>query len=160
MSTGTMEERPRVLVMPFGVEADHPRNCDLMLQCVPGLRLRSAIDGTKHTIDVKSGMPMVPIDQSKAFASFPKTPGMQIHVNPAELTYSVIDPLHGDKEMCDRLRMYFRNTTGALSGDRLEGVPPRSGSLDLHRMKSLVREMLWLVQAKEAKRCKGAMPTL
>jgi len=166
MSTGLMDEKVKSSVLPFGIEIDHPRNCDVLLQCIPNARLRSAIDGTKPALDKKTGNLIVPLDQSKAFAAFPRTPGMQIHVNPSELTYVILDPLHGDKEMIERIKMFFRATSGQILSERFDGVPPQNGTLDVHRMKSLCREMVWLVKGvapnfvPEAKRCKGAIPTL
>lgn len=159
-----VEERQKVQnavsVLPFGVEADHPRNSDLLLQCIPGARLRSAIDGTKHTIDSKTGDIRIPLDQSRHLGSFPRVPGMQIHVNPGALTYVILDPLHDNVEMCDRIRKYLKENSSVSVSERLNGVSPQSGVLDTHRMKSLVRELVWLVDSGEAKRVKGTIPEM
>ncbi len=157
MSTGTKED-VEVVVAPFGIEADHPRNCDLYIQCVPNLRLRSAIDGTKHTTD-SQGRTMVPLDQARHLAAFPRLPGMRLIVDPANLTYEVIDPLHGDKPMEDRIRRFLKDMSGA-GVEKLTGVPPKKGELDKHRMKSLCREMKWLVDSGEAKRFQGRVPSM
>ena len=154
----TTEERT-IVVLPWGIEADHPRNCDLLIQCVPGCVLRSAISGVKGHTDA-SGEYRVPVDQSRHLGSFPNTPGMQLHVNPAELTYMIVDPMRDNVQLCDRVRKYLKETTGMTVSEKLNGVPTTSGKLDVHQMKSLVREMLWLVNSGEAKKCKGALPTM
>ena len=161
MTTAT-EERPTrtVTIPPFGIEADHPRNSDLLIQCIPGVRLRSTIDGSKPVVDAKTGDLKVPLDQSRGLASFPRTPGMQIHVNPEELTYAVIDPMHGNDELCERVSRFLREQNGLRLTNKINGVPPQTGKLDVHRMKSLCREMITLVESKEAKKCKGPLPDL
>lgn len=158
--TAMVEERMKIMVVPFGIEADHPRNSDLLLQCAPGVRLRSAIDGTKHVIDSKTGDIRIPLDQARHLGSFPRVPGMQIHVDPAGLRYTVVDPLRGDEQLCDRIRKYLRENSGFSVSERLNGVPTQEGKLDVHRMKSLCRELVWLIEAKEAKRAKGVIPSL
>lgn len=152
--------RSSISVLPFGIEADHPRNSDIMLQCIPGARLRSAISGTKPCVDAKTGELRVPLDQSRHLGSFPSTPGMQVHVNPAELTYAIVDPMHGNEQLCDRVGKYLRENAGYSPNKKINGIPPQNGKLDIHRMKSLCREMLWLVNADEAKKAKGAIPTI
>lgn len=158
MSTETQTKEATVVVLPFGIEADHPRNCDLRLQCLHGEILRSAFDGTKGTVDRKSGDLRVPLGQSQALASFPRTPGMQLHVNPQALTYVIIDPLTKDEAMCLKIQKFI-NEAGGFSTDKvIRGVPTKEGKLDVHRMKSLCREMMWLVNSKEARIVKGTLP--
>lgn len=149
-----------IIVAPFGIEADHPRNSDLLLQAAPGVRLRSMIDGTKPVIDQKTGDPRIPLDQSRHLATFPKTPGMQIHVNPAKCIYKVIDPLHGNEAICHRIASFLRENTGLSPSTRIDGVPPREGKLDIHRMKTLCRELVQLVEAGHAKVVHGELPTM
>lgn len=159
MATAT-EERSAVTVLPFGIEADHPRNSDLLIQCIPGCRLRSAISGTKPCVDAKTGDLRVPRDQAAHLGSFPQTPGMQLHVDPAKLTYVIYDPLRENEDLCAKVTKYLREECGASSTTVIKGLPPLEGKLDVHRMKSLCREMVWLVNSKEAKKCKGVVPTL
>lgn len=140
-----------VIVMPWGIEADHPRNCDLLLQCIPGQRLRSALDGSKPALDRKTGDLVVPLDQSRSLASAPKMPGMQLHVNPAKLTYVIIDPLRDNEPMLNRLEKFLSTSNGRSITGKLNGVDKLEGKLDPHQMKSLCREMLRLVESKEAK---------
>ena len=163
MSTGLQEGKGKVAVtvLPFTIEADHPRNCDLYIQSIPGCRLRSAIEGMRPIIDTKTGDVRVPLEQAKSLASFPRTPGMQLHVNPAELTYRVSDPLHGNTVLCDRIQRFLKENPGVGKvADKIDGIPPLDGKLDPHRMKTLVREMLWLLNANEAKLVQGRAPDL
>ncbi len=158
MATAVIE---KTVVLPFGIEIDHPRNADVKLQCIPGVRLRSAIDGTKAIISKKDDdETKVPVDQVRALGSFPKTPGLQVHVNPAELTYMIIDPLHNNEELCLKVHRWFSRNSAFRTSDKINGCPPQEGSLDKHRMKSLCRELFWLVEADEAKKAKGVMPTM
>lgn len=158
MSTAGQKEA--VSVLPFGIEIDHPRNSDVLLQCIPGTRLRSAISGTKGAVNARTGETVVPRDQTIHLGSFPQTPGMQVHVNPGELTYAIIDPMHGDEKLCDRVRKFLKDARGYSVSERFDGVPPQNGKLDVHQMKSLCRELLWLVQSGEAKKAKGSIPDL
>jgi hypothetical protein len=157
MST-TTEPKQEILVAPFGIEIDHPRNDDVMLQSIVGLRLRSAINGSKGVIDANGDL-RVPQDQSRALASFPHTPGMQLHINPRDLTYVVVDPLNDNPDMCNRV-LRFLKEHGGTSVKEVKGVPTQKGELDVDRMKTLCREIIWLLTAGEAKICKGAVPKL
>lgn len=145
-------------VLPFGIEADHPRMSDLLLQSVPGVRLRSSIDGAKGIKDPRTGDVRIPIDQSTYMASCPRVPGMQIHVNPKDLQYAVIDPLYADKDLLERIKRWLKEKRGASSN--IAGVPPTQGTVDLHRMKTLCRELVTLVNNGEAKKVKGSLPDL
>ncbi len=160
MKVPAVKEKSAVVVVPFGIEADAPRNNQLLLQCVPGAELRSAIDGSKPVVDRKTGDFMLPKDQANHLASFPKAPGMQIYVNPAALTYEISDPLYEDDKMCERITKWMKNNIPFDTETKVGGAPPLKGSLDQHRMKTLCRELFWLVDAGDAKRCQGVIPTL
>lgn len=149
----TTAEDKQMIVAPFTIEADHPRNDDLLIQAVPGLKLRSAIDGSKPIKDV-NGEDRVPLDQSRSLASFPKTPGMRLHVDPAALEYTISDPLNEDPKMCDRVKTFLTREMGHTVST-VTGVETTTGVLDEHRMKTLCREIIWLLEAKEAKIVKG-----
>ena len=154
MSTASVE----VLVAPFTIEIDHPRNDDVLLQSIVGLRMRSAIDGSKGVIDSKTGDYVVPHDQSRSLSSFPRTPGMRLAVNPKELSYVVEDPINDDEALTDRIIRFLKNQGRRV--DKIKGVPTQKGTLDVHRMKTLCREVLWLIQAKEAKMVRGPQPKI
>ena len=153
------EKRP-VIVQPFSIEVDHPRNCDVLLQSIPGQRLRSSISAGKPTTNVKTGAKVIPPDQSAFLGQFPTIPGMQLHVDPANLTYTIIDPLADDEDLCDRIKRGLDRSGAFRTEGKLRGVPPQRGELDVHRMKTLVREMMWLIGGKEAHVIKGAAPEM
>ncbi|MFY9328174.1 MAG: hypothetical protein WAO76_09175, partial [Georgfuchsia sp.] len=160
MTTATMERpaetKPRsaVIVPPFGVEADNPQMCDLLIQSIPGCRLRSRIRPTTTTVDGQVRTP-----QTHGYSP-PEVPGMQLHVNPAELSYVIMDPLNGDEDAKARIKRFLHLTTGARQDANLRGVDTRKGLLDAHRMKTLCREIVWLLGAGDVKVVKGAEPTM
>lgn len=156
--TTTLNEKPQLIVTPFAVEADHPRNSELLLQSIPNARLRSAFDGMKPAID-RNGRPHVPVDQALTFASFPRTPGMQIHVNPKTCEYKIIDPLHKNEAACEALTQAVRARV-PIGNQKFGGAPPQEGKLDVHQMKTLCRELFNIVEAGEAKCVRGDMPTM
>jgi len=53
------------------------------------------------------------------------------------------------------------NQVGPFKMDnKIKGVDTQRGLLDVHRMKTLVREMTWLVNAGEARVIKGSLPKI
>lgn len=160
MGSTTVEAgRVAFIVAPFGIEADHPRNSDLLIQSIPGCRLRSTIIGSRPFTD-KRGDIRVPKDQTMALASLPRIPGMQLHVNPSKCTYVVSDPLAKDTELCARLTRWMRENTEMRSSSTIAGVPVLSGTLDAHRMKTLCREVFNLLVYDEAKVIAGPKPEM
>jgi len=154
------EPKTQMIVPPFTVEADHPRNSDLLLQSIVNCRLRSAISASKGTIVNKQdpdNSPVTPEGQSAFLGAIPPVPGMQIQVDPANLTYKIVDPIHGNEEFCRKLRTALKNK-GMVVGEKIDGVKPQEGMLDVHRMKTLCRELIWLMDAGEAKLVKGPKP--
>ena len=143
----------RIIVTPFGIEADHPRNCELLLTSIPNGRLRSAFDGMKPAIG-RDGQPRVPLDQAATFSTFPRAPGMQLYVNPKTCEYKIIDPMHKNEKLCAQMGK-------ALGGGqrKYDGAEPQHGTLDPHQMKTLCREMAFLVESGEAKICHGDLPS-
>jgi len=157
MTTATMEraegkQRSAAAVPAFGVEADHPQFCDLLIQSIPGCRLRSRIRPTTTTVQGQVRAP-----QMHGHAP-PETPGMQLHVNPAELSYVILDPLNDDEEAKARIKRFLHLTTGARQDTNLQGAKTVKGKLDQHRMKTLCREICWLLDDKSVKMVKGAAP--
>lgn len=143
----------------FTIEADHPRNCDLLIQSIPGLRLRSAIEGTRPVTDQQTGEPMVPADQSRALAALPRIPGMQIRVQPELGLVIVADPLTENSTLCTRLATFLKNHT-PHHAEKVEGVEKQKYRLDEHQMKTLCRELVNIVNAKEGTVVEGKKPTL
>ena len=167
MSPVTKEEKKKVVVsVPlFTIEADHPRNCDLLLQSIPNCRLRSAIKASR-TVDVESTdgsgevIKVIPKDQARHLGSLPPIPGMQLSVNPTNLTYEITDTLFKDKALCKRISAAMGTDDRPFMSDSLSGVPPQGGSLDVHRMKTLCREIMHLLNAKHVVMRKGLAPDL
>jgi len=156
-----VELKERVIIEPFGIEADGPRNNDIYMQCIENLRLRSTTKAVATVTGVQSGNQTGPIQiQAHGLPTLPQIPGMQLHVNPAKLSYVVSDPLHGDEELCERIRQVIKTRSPMRVGDKIDGVPTQRGTLDVHRMKSLCREMVWVVESGYAKVVKGSLPTL
>jgi hypothetical protein len=150
-----------VLVPPFGVEIDTPRNGDVLLQSIPGSRLRGAINPTKGTIvnpQDRDNTPVIPEGQAMFLGSIPPVPGVQVHVDPAGGRYKIIDPIHGDKAFCKRLEKALTAKNAVVS--ELDGSPPKEGTLDEDRMKTLCRELLWLLDTNYAKLVKGPRPDI
>lgn len=157
----TAAAQPKIVRMkPFGIEADHPRNCDLMIQAIPGCRLRGAVKANRAVKDFKTGHSMIPVDQSRHLATFPEVPGMQLHINPSACTFKIFDPLEADEETLERLRRSIVQNTPFRSDSKLKGVKAVDGTLDVHRMKTLVREIIGIVEAGEAKVVLGTLPDM
>ncbi len=149
---------PRTMVKPWGIEADHPRNADLWIKSIPGMRLRGAISGSKPVIDQKTGRAMLPVDQVRNLGPLPQMPGMRLIVNPAKLEYVISDPLFDDEERCKTFSSMVSHNQ--MIQPDIKGLPPRKGKVNEDDMKTLCREMLQFVQAGEAKVCTGAEPSL
>lgn len=145
------------VIPSFGIEINHPRNCDVLIQSLPGCRLRSQIDGSKPVIG-KDGEEAIPLDQSHGMASCPKVPGMEIHVNPEELTVVIRDPLNDDEPLLERLTAWLRKRTPLRTADKIRGVPTRTEKVDAHVMKTLCRELVTIVQLGHGRRAAGVVP--
>lgn len=150
----------------FAVEADEKRNGDILLQSIPGQRLRGALDSSKPIIasptqNVGEFEPTIPADQAAGLGALPKVPGMQIFVNPAELTYRIFDPLHNNETLCGRLVSALKAKNMAVPGGKINGVKPLEGKLDVDRMKTLCRELRQIVEAGDGKVVPGSgeLPT-
>lgn len=156
MTTATMERpaapKSPTIVPPFGIEADDPQLCDLMLQSIPGCRLRSRIKPTTTTV---KGQIRTPTTQGH---SPPEAPGMQLHVNPADCSYVIHDPLNDDENAKSRIKRYLQLTTGARQDAQIRGAETVKGKLDKHRMKTLCREITWLIESGQVRVVKGAAP--
>ena len=167
-ATVPMEEKKSVsstATIGFVVEIDTKRNGDVVLQSIAGVRMRGAIDGSKPIIaDPRQNYDdfekTIPIDQSTGLGVLPKIPGQTIEVNPAKMTYVIVDPLKDNEELCDRISTALKTKGQIVPGGKIVGVKERSGKLDIDHMKTLCRELLWLVEDNDAKVRKGKMPSL
>ena len=153
------EVKEKVVVAPFGVEIDDSQNGDVVVQSIPGCRLRGALYAMKTSKNAKSGNEVIPKSRALMFSKFPSMPGMQLLVNPAKLTYKIVDPLFDNEELCGRIQNAMEQD-GIRTGRTLRGVEPKTGTLDKDRMKSLCRELIWLVEGNHAKVFKGVLPKL
>ena len=161
MSTATATKKT-VSVPPFGIEADHPRNCDVLIQTVENCKLRSRITPTKMVFDRdrETGEQIERPADAELIDGLPEIPGMQIHVNPAECTYVILDPLENDERMCERIKRALDESSPVRTRSRIRGVPSRSGTVSADRMKTLVRELYQIVEAGEASVKKGPRPDI
>lgn len=150
-------EKRQVLVQPFGIQIDHRRNAPVLLQGIPGRQLmRSAISASKPGYGPDAGISAA---QMSKFGKLPNTPGMEIHVNPASLSYVIRDPLTEDKELCEKIETKLKQDGRPLPG-KLSGHPTLKGTLSEDRMKTLCRELLWLLDEGDAKMVKGPKPSM
>lgn len=170
MATGTKEppvDKSTLSGYRFGIEADERRNGDILLQSIPGARLRGAIDASKPIIahpkqNMVDFQPTIPPDQSSGLGMLGKIPGQQIFVNPEKLTYKIVDPLCNNEEICNRIASAMKTSGINVVGDKIYGVKELKGTLDVDRMKTLCRELRWLVESGDAREIpgKGELPSL
>lgn len=148
----------------FAVEADERRNGDVVLQAIPGVRLRGAIDATKPIIaDPKQNMrefeAMVPPEQSTGLGMLPKIPGQIIYVNPQKCSYRIVDPLRDNEALCDRIANGLRRRGENIT--KIVGVKTLEGTIDKDQMKTLCRELRWLVDSGDARNVgAGEVPSM
>lgn len=159
MST-VAEPKTKTVIQPFGVEIDTCRNGDMIIQSIPGCRMRGAIRQAKPIKDEKTGEFFFTKSQALTLGRMPQIPGMRIHVNPAKCAYQIVDPLYEDEDLCERIRIAVNRINEVKQGGKLKGVSPKSGKLDVHRMKTLCRELVWIVEAGDGNIVKGTKPEL
>ncbi len=160
--TATKTKKP-ITVMPFGVEADHPRNADLLLQSIPNCRLRGKLMASRTVVvvdELGDEIEMISPDQAAGLGQFPPVPGMQLHIDTKNGKVVITDPLRDDERMCDKLAraLYAKNLL--QKNRKINGMPTRTEVVDDHRMKTLIREVLQLVEAGHMKVVKGAQPEM
>lgn len=163
MSAATTEKQKKAFgtIPAFGIEADGKRNEDLLIKCIPGLRLRGAIAAGKASYNNTSGAERVNPDQAAGLGILPQIPGMQLHVDPEQLTYAVIDPCNHDDELRGTIARRLREVGKISSIDALQFPKDVTGKIpDVDAMKTLCREMVHAVAAGHARFCKGPIITL
>ena len=162
-ATKTMEKPETSFLPVFTIEVDHPRNCDLLIQAIPNCRLRSAIKASRTTIvnnQSEDNEPVIPKDQARHLGSLPLIPGMRLKVDTQKLAYEIIDPLHEDKKLCDKIKSAMMSDGRPYFTNGVKGVPPQKGTLDKHRMKTLCREVINLLNAEHVVMKKGMAPDI
>jgi hypothetical protein len=144
----------------WAIMADHPRNCDLLLVSLSNSRMRSAVKPIKNIFTREAGEQVQQPASAGMIQGLPSViPGMELHVNPVDGTFKIIDPLRDNEDLCEKIRRAI-NLSGAVQvADKLRGMPERTGKLGRDHMKTLVREMCRLVDAGEAVVCKGSQPS-
>lgn len=157
----TTAAKPVSSVAPWGIEIySSSNNANVIVQSIPGCRLRGQMGPGKVKKDPVTGDEYVP-GSGEVFGRYPSAPGQQLHVNPAKLSYRVIDPLNDDPDLLDRIQRKVAAHSSIIQNDvELRGVPNSEGKLDKDRIKTLCREMVWLVQNDMARVVKGPLPDM
>lgn len=140
------------IVPPFAIEADHPRMCDVILQSIVGLRLRSRIRPTTTTVQGQVRT------HTMGGHSLPDVPGMRLFVNPAKLEYAIVDPFNDDPEAQAKVKQYMRLTRGFRSTSPIKGRDTVKTTVDKNRMKTLCREVIRLLDEGAVKMVEGPAP--
>jgi len=156
------EKKKLAAVSPFGIEADHPRNCDLLLGSLANTRLRSTIKPTKMVFDREDGEMIERPAAAGMIDGLPAViPGMQLHVNPGDCTCTVIDPLYEDEDTLEKIRKAMKRSGVFISvADKIRGLPTKKHTLKQDEMKTLVRELFNLIEAQEARVVRGTAPAM
>jgi hypothetical protein len=158
------EEKKKTKVSPvssFTIEADHPRNADLMIQCIMGIKLRSSIKSTKEIFIQEDGEQVTVPAPGQMVPGLPANiPGMQLSVNPGKCLWRVTDPLYEDERTCERITRAIKQSGSRMVVNKVKGVAPKDGELGIDEIKTLVREMYQLVKAGEARVVKGTNPEM
>ena len=143
----------------FTVVADHPRNCDVIVQAITNCRLRSAIKSSRTVKDAKTGAERVPIDQAHGLGKYPEIPGMELYIDTRQGKFVIRDPLYDNKDLCAQI-LAARNQSALRSNAELRGAQPREGKLDQHVMKTLCREVAHMISNGHVKVLSGVAPTV
>ena len=164
MTTVTEKKKPPIFVAPFVVECDHPRNCDVVLQSIPGCRLRTRMKPTTESVVTRRQENLEPHIRThvsgESNTAPPLLPGMLLSVNPAELTVVITDPLKDDEKAQQRVKRYVQETRGVKVDGSLIVQEERTERLDEDRMKTLCRELICLIVAEEIRVVEGPTPVI
>lgn len=144
----------------FTVEASDPRLGDVVIQSIPGCRLRSAVKHVKELFNPRGPGKDVITGKSNIISGIPELPGMQLIIKPGLCRVKITDPLHGDEETCALIKSLKDYATGNKKDGKLDGVPPREEKLDPSRMKTLVREVLYMIENGTVKMVGGSIPEM
>ena len=172
MSTSVEEKERKVSALAaFVVEARTPRNQDLMIQNLDGMRLRGAVRATVEVFDrgwkdedeeddPDEMQPVTRPAPANLIDGIGELPGERLYVNPGTGEWKTQDPLYEKKTTLERVRLAMRRTLGfSVVGQKLLGMKPRSGILSPDQMKSLCMELICFVESDEAKVVRGRVPS-
>lgn len=164
MPSAVAEKKRTVSVPPFSIEMDNPRNCNVLVQCIGNCILRSRIKSMKKVFDKDrdTGEQVERDAPAGVIPGIPEIPGMEIHVNPAECTYVIIDPLADPKAepLLAKIKRAIDEATSLRTANKIRGVPKREGKVDVDLMKTLVREMFRFIESGDARIKKGPQPDM
>jgi hypothetical protein len=131
-----------------------------MVMGIQNVRLRSAIKPIKIVQTVEHGETVNRPMPADIIPGLPiNIPGMCLSVYPERGEWRVYDPLDNDEKTLEQIKMSIERHSGTRVATKLRGVPEKKGHLNPDAMKTLVREMLGLVTASEAKVVSGVAPT-
>ena len=153
----------KVSVAPWGIEIEHPRNADVLVQGIPNCRLRSSVKQVKDVFTQNPETKEQEITSAPAhrIPGLPSNiPGQQLHIDPANGTWKIFDPITKDEPKLERIRKAVQTHTDMSVSDKLRGVAMRKGKLGKDQMKTLLRELLSLVESGYAKVVNGMKPDL
>ena len=173
MSTVGEKKEKRSMLQPFVIEARTPRNQDLLIQNLDGMKLRGAVstsievfdrnwEGTEDDLedDLEEREMMTRPAAANNIDGIGELPGQQLYVNPSTGEWKTSDPLYKKPAVLERVRRALRRSIGiAVVGQKLRGLRPKQGKINPDQMKSLCRELSCFVTAREAKVLKGRMPS-
>lgn len=145
----------------FTVQADHPRNSDLLLKNIPNCRLRGTVKaGRTVKVRQKDGSinERTPIDQSRHLGQLPEIPGMCLTIFPNECRVIISDPLRSSPALCKQIEQGLKTDQRPFSGP-INGVPEREETIDTHTMKTLCREVRQLIDIDHMKVTEGVAPS-
>lgn len=159
MSSVVEKKRMPASVLPFEIEADHPRNSDLMIKTI-GVRLRSSIKATKEVIDRVDGERVLSEAPAGMIVGLPRNlSGMRLKVDPGARTFEVTDPLRDEPEVMDKIKKCMVRQSGYSDSSKMKGLKPAEGTLSSDMMKSLIRELYHIIRAGKAKMVVGKAPS-
>ena len=145
----------------FVIEAKTPRNQDLMIQNLNGMRLRGAVQATievfdrnwKEEDDEDDPDEMRPVSRpapANIIEGIGELPGERLYVNPGTGEWKTQDPLYEKKSTLERIRLAVRSYWGiSVVGQKLLGMKSRKGTIGPDQMKSLCEELVCFVEAEE-----------
>lgn len=124
------------------------------------LRGRFSLAGLHARTEEKNGK-MVKIGGvtvSPELSVMPEVPGMRMTIDAKESTARIFDPLEDDPELLDDINRVQSNITSL--GGKITFVKSVVRRLDEPTLKTLLREMCRLVEAKSATVVEGSLPKL
>ncbi len=153
----------KATVAPWGIEIVHPRNADVLVQGIPNCRLRSSVNQVKDvfTLNPETKEQEITTAPAHLIVGLPSNiPGQQLHIDPANGTWKISDPITKDEPKLERIRKAVQIHTNMSVSDKLRGVAMRKGNLGKDQMKTLLRELFSLVELGHAKVVNGMKPDL